>query len=270
MNITNITIGQHYPTDSIIHKLDPRVKILGVFIYVTVLFISKNFLAYFLASLFLVATIYTSNVPLKFILRGLKSIFFILFFTIAINTLFTKGEIVLFNIFNFTVTLEGIIFAIKMAIRLVLLILGSSLLTLTTSPIQLTDAIEYILKPLKKIGVPSHEIAMMMTIALRFIPTLLEEMDKIMKSQMARGASFDTGGLFKRAKNFIPLFIPLFISSFRRADELAMAMEARCYRGDFNRTRVKPLKYAKKDYLATYIILGFFLIEISTKFFNTL
>jgi energy-coupling factor transport system permease protein len=265
LNITSITIGQYYPANSKIHKLDPRLKLLGISVYISILFICSNFYAYIFASFCLATVIYKSTVPLSFIFRGLKNIFFILIFTVCINSFFTPGVNVIFTFGIIKITLEGIILAVKMAIRLVLLIIGSSLLTLTTSPIQLTGAIEYILKPFKKIGLPSHEIAMMMTIALRFIPTLLEEMDKIMKAQMARGANFDTGGVIKRAKSFIPLFIPLFISSFRRADELAMAMESRCYRGDFGRTRMKVLKYTKRDFIALLVIITAMFIGLSTE-----
>ena len=260
MSITNITIGQFYPTNSIIHKLDPRLKLISIIIYITLLFIYDNFMAYIFAAICLFIVIKISKVPFNFITRGLKNILIILLFTITINILFTSGATVLFYIGPFKITLEGILFSLKMAIRLILLIIGSSLLTLTTTPIALTDAIESLLKPLKKIGIPSHEIAMMMTIALRFIPTLLEEMDKIMKAQTSRGASFDSGGLIKRAKSFVPLLVPLFVSSFRRADELAMAMEARCYRGDNDRTKMKKLKFKKIDFWAILVILIFTLL----------
>jgi energy-coupling factor transport system permease protein len=257
LNVKNITMGQFYPANSIMHKLDARLKLSAIIIYITMLFIYDTFLAYLFAGICLAIVIHLSTVPLSFILRGLKHIFFILLFTVSINVLFTPGINVLFYIGSLTVTVEGVLFALKMGIRLIFLIISSSLLTLTTTPISLTDALEYMLKPFKKIGVPSHEIAMMMTIALRFIPTLLEEMDKIMKAQMSRGASFDTGGLIKRAKSFTPLLIPLFISSFRRADELAVAMESRCYRGDYNRTHMKILKYKKIDFVAMIMLALF-------------
>jgi energy-coupling factor transport system permease protein len=266
LSITNITIGQFYPTESIIHRLDSRLKLSAIFIYISLLFIYTYVASFLLAILGLSIVIKLSKIPLNFIFRGLKHIFFILLFTMSLNALFTPGVNVLFSVGSLTVTLEGVAFAIRMAVRLVLLIIASSLLTLTTTPISLTDAIEYMLKPFKKIGVPSHEIAMMMTIALRFIPTLLEEMDKIMKAQMSRGATFDTGGLISRAKSFPPLLIPLFISSFRRADELAIAMESRCYRGDYNRTRMKKLKFQKIDFISSFILILFIIAMIGTSF----
>ena len=253
----NVTIGQYYPTQSVIHRLDPRIGLLAVLIWVTMLFFVTNFVGYIFAALCLVAVIKLSQVPPKFMFRGLKGIIFILMFTVVLNVFFAPGEIILLEFGIIKITYEGIILALKMGIRLILLLVGCSLLTLTTSPIQLTDAIENALKPLKKIGVPAHEIAMMMTIALRFIPTLLEEMDKIMKAQSARGADFDTGNLAQRAKSLIPILVPLFISSFRRADELAMAMEARCYQGDVGRTRMKQLIFKKRDYIAMLILVLF-------------
>jgi len=246
----NITIGQYYPVDSRIHRLDPRVKLLGVVVYITMLLMVTSLWGYLLAGLCLAAVIYTSKVPVKYMLRGLRAIIVIVIFTAVLNIFFTPGENVLFAVWKIRITQEGLMVAVMMGIRLTMLVIGSSVLTLTTSPIQLTDAIEYVLKPLQKIRVPSHEIAMMMTIALRFIPTLMEEMDKIMKAQMARGADFDTGGVLKKARSLIPLLVPLFISSFRRADELAVAMEARCYRGDMNRTKMKPLRLAVWDFRA--------------------
>ncbi|NLP46448.1 MAG: energy-coupling factor transporter transmembrane protein EcfT [Epulopiscium sp.] len=252
--LRNITIGQYYPVDSYIHNLDPRVKIMGTFVYIISLFLVPNFIGYGIVLLFLWMLIRISKVPFSYIVRGLKSIIMILIFTLGLNVFLTPGEHVLFQWKFIQVTGEGIYIALFMGVRLILLIMGSSLLTLTTSPIQLTDGIENLLSPFKKIGVPSHEIAMMMTIALRFIPILLEETDKIMKAQMARGADFESGGFIKRAKSLIPILIPLFISAFRRADELALAMEARCYRGGENRTRLKQLAMKKEDYKAIVII----------------
>jgi len=246
----NITIGQYYPADSLIHRLDPRLKLASALAYIVLLFLVKNPWGFAFTAACIFGVIKISRVPPLYLLRGLRGILFILIFTASMNIFFTPGATTLFQFHAVKITLEGLTLALRMAVRLCLLIVGSSVLTLTTSPIELTDAIEYLLKPLKRVGVPAHEIAMMMTIALRFIPTLMEEMEKIMKAQSARGADFETGGVVKRARSLIPLLAPLFISSFRRADELAMAMEARCYRGDINRTRMKVLKLAKPDYRA--------------------
>ena len=247
---TKMIIGQYYPGHSVIHNLDARVKLVGTFFLIISLFFADNFKGYAAAALFLAATIFLSHVPPRFMLKGLKSITFIIIFAAFLNIFLTPGENVIFSFYFLRFTMEGLIIAVKMTLRFTLLIVASSLLTLTTSPIQMTDAIEYLLKPLKKIKVPAHELAMMMAIALRFIPTLLEEMDKIMKAQMARGADFETGGLYKRAKSLIPLLVPLFISAIRRADELADAMDARCYRGDSNRTKMKAMKIKACDYYA--------------------
>ena len=254
---TKIMIGQYYPANSHIHRLDPRVKLVSVFIYITLLFLAQSAESYAFAAFCLMLVIYASNVPPKFMLKGLRNIFIIILLTVSLNILFTPGETPLVNFWIITIYPEGLTHAAKMAARLVLLIIGSSVLTLTTSPIALTDAIEYLLRPLKKIGVPAHDIAMMMTIALRFIPTLLEELDKIMKAQMARGAGFDTGGIMKKAKAMVPLLVPLFISAFRRAEDLATAMEARCYRGDNGRTRMKALVLNKSDYKAIGFLCAF-------------
>ncbi|MFV0314227.1 MAG: energy-coupling factor transporter transmembrane component T family protein [Anaerotignum sp.] len=248
--IRDITIGQYYPVDSPIHRLDARVKLTITFIYIITLFAVNSFTGYFFVVAVLGIVIAASKIPLKFMLKGIKSIMVIILFTAFINLFMTPGESIIWEWKFLTLTVEGIILATKMCIRLVLLIIGSSVLTLTTTPIQLTDGIEYILRPFKKIGVPAHEIAMMMTIALRFIPTLLDETDKIMKAQQARGADFDTGNLMQKAKSLIPILVPLFISAFRRAEELAMAMEARCYHGDENRTRMNRMYMQKRDYFA--------------------
>ncbi len=250
----NLTIGQHYPIDSPIHDLDPRVKIIITFVYIISLFIINIFPAYILVLLFLALAISVSKVPIKFVIKGLKPILIIILITFFINLFLTPGEQI-FKIFFLKITREGIYQATFMALRLVLLILGTSLLTLTTSPILLTDGIESLLNPFKKIGLPAHELAMMMTIALRFIPTLMEETEKIMKAQKARGADFESGNIIKRAKNLVPLLVPLFISAFRRADELAMAMESRCYRGGENRTRMRQLVLRKGDYVASIIFI---------------
>ncbi|WP_304509540.1 energy-coupling factor transporter transmembrane component T family protein [Anaerotignum sp.] len=252
--IRDITIGQFYPVDSPIHRLDARVKLTMTFIYIITLFMINSFVGYLFVIAALMAEIQVSKVPLKFMLKGIRSIMIIIFFTAFINLFMTRGEHILWQWGFLSLTVEGIMLAIKMCIRLVLLIVGSSVLTLTTTPIQLTDGIEYMLRPFKKIGVPAHEIAMMMTIALRFIPTLLDETDKIMKAQQARGADFDTGNLMQKAKSLIPILVPLFISAFRRAEELAMAMEARCYHGDENRTRMNRMYMQKRDYHA--FVLG--------------
>ncbi|MFV0441699.1 MAG: energy-coupling factor transporter transmembrane component T family protein [Lachnospirales bacterium] len=265
--IGNITIGQYYPVNSNIHRLDPRTKILATLVYLILLFNVDNFVSYGVVIGFFLIIVKLSNVPLIMILKGLKAIFIILIFTSVLNIFFTQGTTVLFEIGVLTVTLEGVIMAIKTAIRLILLISFSSILTLTTSPIELTNGIEDLLNPLKKVKVPAHEIAMMMTIALRFIPTLIEELDRIMKAQMARGSEFDTGGLMQKAKSLVPVLVPLFISSFRRADELAMAMEARCYRGDINRTKMKKLKYSSLD---IYALLSFILVFVIVFFTNRL
>lgn len=255
--IRDITIGQYYTVDSPIHRLDPRLKLISVFVYVICLFIINDVYSYAFSIVALAAIIAASKVPLKFILRGIKSILIIIILTALINVLTTKGIHVLYELGWFTITLEGVYMATKMVVRLIMLIVSSSLLTLTTTPIQLTDGIEYLLKPFQRIGVPSHEIAMMMTIALRFIPTLLDETDKIMKAQQARGADFETGGLVQKAKSLVPILVPLFISAFRRADELAMAMEARCYHGGDNRTRMNVMVLHKIDYVAMGCICGF-------------
>ncbi len=261
----NMVIGQYYPAQSVIHRLDPRVKLVATFAYIILLFAVNSLLGYGLVVLFLAGVIALSKVPPGFMFRGLKGIMFILIFTVVLNAFFTGGTHILWRFGFLTLTMEGVETAVKMGLRLVLLVTGSSVLTLTTSPIALTDGIEFLLKPFKKLGVPAHEIAMMMTIALRFIPTLMEEMDKIMKAQMARGADFDTGGLLKKAKSLIPLLVPLFVSAFRRADELAMAMEARCYRGDVNRTRMKALKLASLDYKAMVLLVLWGVLVMATR-----
>ncbi|MCD8037346.1 MAG: energy-coupling factor transporter transmembrane protein EcfT, partial [Clostridiales bacterium] len=251
--IRDITIGQYYPAESPLHKMDARVKILIVLFYIVSLFVIDSFVGYAVVILSLAAVIKMSKVPFKFMVKGLKSLIFIIVFTAIINLFTTQGDTPLFKIWVFTVTLEGVYFATKMCLRIILLIIGTSLLTLTTTPIKLTDDIELLLKPFAKIGVPAHDIAMMMTIALRFIPTLLDETDKIIKAQEARGADFDTGNLLSKAKAMVPILVPLFISAFRRADELALAMEARCYNGGEQRTRMNVTKVTSLDYIAITI-----------------
>lgn len=252
--IKNITLGQYIPGASLLHRSDPRTKILLTFLYMIVVFLINTYPGFLMISAFTLLTIIGSEIPLKYTLKGLRPVLLIIVFAAVIN-IFTVGGTPIFTLGFLRPTWEGVSLAAKMALRLVLLITGASLLTLTTTPISLTDGIEKLLNPLKRIGVPAHEIAMMMTIALRFIPTLLEETDKIMKAQAARGADFDTGTLMERAKSFIPVLVPLFVSAFRRADELASAMEARCYRGSEGRTRMKQLLLTKVDVQITVIML---------------
>lgn len=258
--LRDITLGQYYPADSVIHKLDPRVKLAGTMVFIISLFAFRSVEAYLGATLFLAAVIYISRVPLKFMLKGLKSIFLLMMITVGFNLFLTKGTPI-FHFWIFIITKEGVETAAFMAIRLVYLIIGSSVMTLTTTPNDLTDGLEKALGPLRKVHVPVHEIAMMMSIALRFIPILLEETDKIMKAQMARGADFESGGLIKKAKNMIPLLVPLFISAFRRANDLAMAMEARGYHGGEGRTKMKPLVYKSRD-KGAYLVLLLYLVAM--------
>lgn len=257
--LRDITLGQYYQTDSVIHRLDSRVKLVTTLCFIVSLFIVDHAIGYVIGACFLGLVIYLSKVPVKFMVRGMKSILFLLIMAVVFNLFLTPGE-VLVSIWKLQITKEGIIVAAKMAVRLVLLIMGSSVMTLTTTPNQLTDGLEKLLNPLKKIKVPVHEISMMMSIALRFIPILLEETDKIMKAQIARGADFESGNILKKAKAMVPLLVPLFVSAFRRANDLAIAMEARCYRGGDGRTKMKPLVYQKRDYLsygcvAIYLLL---------------
>ncbi|MDO4298185.1 MAG: energy-coupling factor transporter transmembrane component T [Lachnospiraceae bacterium] len=254
--LREITLGQYYPADSVIHKLDPRVKLAGTILYLISLFAFRSVEAYVIATLFLGTMIYISKVPPKFMLRGLKSIIFLLLLTSIFNLFLVPGNTVL-KIWKLRITDAGIETAVFMAIRLVYLIVGSSVMTLTTTPNDLTDGLEKAMGPLKKIRVPVHEISMMMSIALRFIPILMEETDKIMKAQMARGADFESGGLIQKAKNMIPLLVPLFISAFRRANDLAMAMEARGYHGGEGRTKMKPLVYKSRDRMAYLVLLAY-------------
>lgn len=264
--IKDITIGQYIPGNSFIHKLDPRVKILISFIFVIDLFIVNNFKGYVFIVLFTAASIIISKVPFKYIYKGLKPIVLLILITAVLNILMTDGKTPIFEWEFIKIYPEGLKLAAFMILRLVFLIIGTSLLTLTTTPIELTDGIEKLLNPFKRIGVPAHELAMMMTIALRFIPTLMDETDKIMKAQMARGADFESGNILQRAKSLIPLLVPLFISSFRRADELAMAMEARCYHGGEGRTRMKQLKVTNLDGIAAVFTAALVLFSIGSRF----
>ena len=252
----NITIGQYYPADSILHKLDPRVKFLGTLVFIVSLFLIKGLAGYAFVTVVLVTLVKLSKVPFGMMLKGMKAIIFILIITVFFNMLFTPGEVI-FTFWRLTITKEGVFQAFRMAVRLSYLIIGSSIMTLTTTPNQLTDAMENLFSPLKVIKVPVHEISMMMSIALRFIPILMEETDKIMKAQIARGADFESGNLIKRVTNMIPLLVPLFVSAFQRANDLAMAMEARCYHGGEGRTQMKPLRYEKRDYVAYALMLAF-------------
>ena len=255
--IRDITIGQYYPAKSILHRLDPRTKLVATLLYLISLFLFDGFAGYIVATVFLISIIKLSKVPFKFIVKGLKPIIMLLMITVLFNLFLTRTGDVLFSFWIFTVTSGGLHTAVFMAMRLIYLILGSSLMTFTTTPNELTDGIEKLLGPLRKIKVPVHEIAMMMSIALRFIPILLEETDKIMKAQMARGADFESGNIIARAKAMIPIMVPLFISAFRRAEELAMAMEARCYRGGEGRTRMNRLAYKKIDAYAFIVTVVF-------------
>ncbi|MDP2856863.1 MAG: energy-coupling factor transporter transmembrane component T [Bacillota bacterium] len=242
----SVIIGQYFPVRSPVHALDPRTKILITLLFVVVLFIADSPAAYaILAASSLLAAL-SSRVPLRLLLRGLKPILFILVFTMGLHLFMTKGETI-FKVGPFVATREGLYQGLYTAVRLVLLLVTTSLLTLTTSPIRLTDGLESLMRPFKRVGVPAHELAMMMTIALRFIPTLMEEAERVMKAQMARGADFESGNVFQRARSLVPLLVPLFVSAFRRADDLAMAMEARCYRGGENRTRMKQLCAGPRD-----------------------
>ncbi|MEF9945148.1 MAG: energy-coupling factor transporter transmembrane component T [Lachnospiraceae bacterium] len=258
--IRDITIGQYYPSKSILHSLDPRVKIVCTLFYLISLFLFKSILGYALATLFLFTVIKISKVPLKFIFKGLKAIIMLLMITVVFNLFLIEGGKILLHVWIFKITESGLRTAVYMAIRLIYLIVGSSLMTLTTTPNALTDGIESLLGPLNKIKVPVHEIAMMMSIALRFIPILLEETDKIMKAQIARGADLESGNIIRRAKSMIPILVPLFVSAFRRANDLAMAMESRCYRGGEGRTKMKPLVYHRKDYIAYLVTISYVVI----------
>lgn len=259
--IRDITIGQYYPADSLIHKLDPRVKLFGTFIYIIAIFSFRGLVGLVLVIAFLATMIKLSKVPFKFMMKGLKAIIVLMCLTALFNLFLTNGEHVIWQWHWLHLTKEGIETALKMIFRLISLILGTSIMTLTTTPNALTDGLEKSLRVLRVIHVPVQEIAMMMAIALRFIPILTEETDKIMRAQMARGADFENGNLIKRAKALIPLLVPLFVSAFRRANDLAMAMEARCYRVGAGRTKMKPLKYTKQDG-AGYFILILFLISV--------
>ncbi|MDE7099277.1 MAG: energy-coupling factor transporter transmembrane protein EcfT [Ruminococcus sp.] len=256
--LRDITIGQYFPGESIIHRLDPRFKIVITFIYILMLFTGSNIVCLAVGAVYTIMAILMSKIPFKMFVKSIKPIFPFLILTAVMNLVFVGSGDIVFEWKFLKITQDGINTSIFMIVRIVLLIAGSSLLTYTTSPITLTDAIERLLSPLKKIKVPVHELAMMMSIALRFIPTLIEETDKIMSAQKARGAEIDTGSFTTRAKNMVSILVPLFISSFRRADELATAMECRCYHGGEGRTRLRQMKSASRDYIALALTLVFY------------
>ena len=261
--IKDITIGQYIPGESFIHKLDPRTKILISFLFIISLFIIDKFVGYIFVVAFLALVVYIAKISPRYLYKGLKPVFLLIALTAILNIFMLREGRLIFHLGFIKIYESGIRTAFFMAIRLILLIMGTSVLTLTTSPIELTDGIERLLRPIGK--EIAHELAMMMTIALRFIPTLTEETDKIMKAQKARGADFETGNIIQKAKSLIPLLVPLFISSFRRADELAMAMEARCYRGGAGRTRMKELQFSSIDFIAfgifSILFIGSFVIR---------
>ncbi|MDE7231057.1 MAG: energy-coupling factor transporter transmembrane protein EcfT [Oscillospiraceae bacterium] len=254
--IKDITIGQYFPGKSVIHRMDSRVKLLLDFLYLVILFVAQNFTGLLVGMLFMVICYIISGIRLTMILKSVKPILPLMLFTAVLNLLFIRGEEPLFSWWIISVYPEGVRTSVFMLLRIIALIVGMSRLTYTTSPIMLTDAIERLLGPLKKIRFPVHELSMMMTIALRFIPTLVEETDKIMSAQKARGAELDSGNIFKKAKSLVPILIPLFVSAFKRANELATAMECRCYHGGEGRTRMKQLKTAPRDYIASVIMLA--------------
>ena len=261
--IKDITIGQYFPGHSPVHRMDPRMKLILTIFYIVVLFVVSNPFGFIPAIFFLGCSYRVARIPVKMIVKSIKPILPIIIFTGILNLLFISGESVIFVLGPIHVSWQGVYTSVKMALRLILLIAGTSLMTYTTSPIALTDAIEQLLSPLKVVHFPAHELAMMMSIALRFIPTLVEETDKIMSAQKARGADMESGGLIQRAKSLIPVMIPLFISAFRRAEELALAMECRCYRGGEGRTRMKQLRYTRLDFNAlaiTVVLLGVIIV----------
>lgn len=258
--LRDITIGQYYQAESPMHRMDPRTKLIGTLVYLVSLFIFRNAGAFAVATVFLAIMVMVSTVPFGYMMRGMKSIFTILLITVVFNMFLTPGE-TLVSFGKFVITDEGLKMAIFTAIRLIYLIIGTSLLTLTTTPNQLTDGLESLMNPLRVFKAPVHEIAMMMSIALRFIPILMDETDKIMRAQAARGADFEHGNLIERAKSLVPILVPLFVSAFRRANDLAMAMEARCYRGGNGRTKMKPLKYTGLDY-TTFAVFAVYLAGV--------
>ena len=248
--LKDITLGQYYPVKSPVHNLDPRIKIILTIAFIVAVFLSSSLWAFIPVAAYIILAALLARLPLKLLLKGIKPLRIILIFTFLLNLFFNAGETVLVEVWKIRITVEGLLTAIRFSMRLIFLVSGASLLTLTTPPVVLTDGMERLLSPLRKIGFPAHELAMMMSIALRFIPVLLEEADKIMKAQMARGADFESGNLIQRAKSMVPLLVPLFVSAFRRAGDLAMAMEARCYHGGEGRTRLRVLKLTRNDLYA--------------------
>ena len=266
--LKDITLGQYFPGNSIIHRIDPRAKLLMLAVYIAVLFTASWWISYGLALVFLITVIILSQVPLKALVRGMKPLVLILIFTGVLNLFFTNGETVWYSIWKITITKEGVIRAVFMVSRILMMISGTFLLTYTTSPIMLTDGLESLLSPLKKLRFPVHELAMMMCIALRFIPTLIEETDKIMSAQKARGADLESGNIFKRVKALVPILVPLFISAFRRADELATAMECRCYQGGDGRTKMKLLRYKYRDYVTFAVGILLIAAAVALRYFG--
>lgn len=256
MALKDITLGQYYPADSVIHRMDPRTKILGTLVFLVSLFVVDKLAGFAFCFVFLAAVVALSTVPVSYMARGLKPVLVLIIFTVLLNMFLSTGEVI-WSLGFLKITREGLYRAVFMGVRLVLLIFGTTLLTLTTKPITLTDGLERLMKPFSKIGLPAHELAMMMSIALRFIPTLMDETDKIMKAQTARGADFESGNLLQRAKSLIPLLVPLFISAFRIASDLAMAMEARCYHGGEGRTRMNPMKFKVPDWVGFAVLAAF-------------
>ncbi len=262
--LNNITMGQYYPVDSVVHRLDPRMKLILTILFIVAVFLSHSFVGYLLLLGFLFFACRMANVPFRLLLKGLRPLRMIIIITFLLNLFFTPGNDLWVSVWIIRIYREGFLQALFYSLRLAFLVAGTSLLTLTTSPISLSDGIEKLLSPLRKIHFPAHELAMMMTIALRFIPTLLEETDKIMKAQMARGADFESGNLLVRAKAMVPLLVPLFVSAFRRAGDLAMAMESRCYHGGEGRTRLRVLKTGKNDWIALAVVallVGLIILE---------
>ena len=260
--LSDITLGQYFPGNSVIHRMDPRMKLILTIVYIVGVFMVGNLLGYAIALLFLYLIVRLAGIKFSYLAKGVKPLRFIIIFTFLLNLFFVQGETPLLSLGFYTLTVEAVENATFFALRLVFLVMGTSVLTLTTSPVQLTDGLERLMKPLQKVHFPSHELAMMMTIALRFIPTLLEETDKIKKAQMARGADFESGNLIDRAKAMIPLLVPLFVSAFKRANDLAMAMEARCYRGGDHRTRLRELKYTKLDLYGALAMAAYMVVII--------
>ena len=266
--LKDITLGQYYPTESVIHRLDPRVKLVATLMYIVSLFLFHDFVGFIVVTLFLIAIIRMSHVPFSFMLKGVRAIWLLVVITAVCNLFFTQGAQTYFAWKFIHITDTGVSNAVYFTIRLVYLVVGTSVMTLTTTPNKLTDGLEEGLKPLSKIGVPVHEIAMMMSIALRFIPILTEELEKIMKAQTARGIDFESGGLLKRVKSMVPIIVPLFVAAIRRANDLAMAMESRCYHGGVGRTKLKPLKYEKRDKIAYIVLFVFLAVMIYLSFFS--